>query len=231
MKPHVICHMMSPLDGRLIVDDWKASTGHTIEELVEVYDAAHDKIGADAWLSGRATGEEFADGVDMPYNDSGTAERPLHVGDPNATSFAILIDKDGRLRWDKNHVNGDHVIVVVGSDVADSHLLGLEKRGISYVVSDGHDIDLPSVLDTLGARFGIKRIMLEGGARTNGEFLKAGLVDQVSFILFPAVGGKSGTPAIFEGGKDGLADKVKLKIASFEPAALGTLHVIYDVER
>lgn len=73
--------------------------------------------------------------------------------------------------------------------------------------------------------------MLEGGARTNRELLKEGLVDQISIILFPAIGGKSGSPAIFEGGEDGLANKVKLKMTSFEPAGLGTLHVMYDVER
>jgi riboflavin biosynthesis pyrimidine reductase len=230
MKPHVICHMMSPLDGRLIVDDWKASTGHTIEELVEVYDAVHDKIGADAWLSGRSTGKEFADGIDKPYDDVGVAERPIHLGDPEAESFAILIDKDGRLRWDKNQVSDDHVIVVLGAGVPDSHLVGLEKRGVSYIVCDNDGIDLTFALDTLASTFGIKRVMLEGGARTNGEFLKAGLVDQISFILFPAIGGKSGSPAIFEGGQDGLADKVKLKMTSFEPAGLATLHVMYDLE-
>lgn len=86
----------------------KASTGHAIDGLVGVYDAVHDKIGADAWLSAHRTGEEFADGIDMPYDDSGPAERPLHVGDPTAASFAILIDKDGRLRWEMNNINGGH---------------------------------------------------------------------------------------------------------------------------
>ncbi|WP_245306834.1 MULTISPECIES: hypothetical protein [unclassified Rhizobium] len=66
-RPHVICHMMSPLDGRLIVNDWAEATGHSVDELVKIYDDLHEKIGADAWLSGRATGEEFADAVDHPY--------------------------------------------------------------------------------------------------------------------------------------------------------------------
>ncbi|MBB5536148.1 hypothetical protein [Rhizobium giardinii] len=80
--PYVICHMMSPLDGRLIVNDWAEATGHSVDELVKIYDGLHEKIGADAWLSGRATGEEFADAVDRPYQATGTAARPIHNRQP-----------------------------------------------------------------------------------------------------------------------------------------------------
>ena len=40
MKPYVICHMMAPLDGRLIVSDWAKSTGHSLDGLVGVMDVA-----------------------------------------------------------------------------------------------------------------------------------------------------------------------------------------------
>lgn len=230
MKPHVICHMMSPLDGRLIVADWAASTGHPIEKLVEVYDDLHDQIGADAWICGRTTGEEFADGLDRPYEVSGTAVRPLHNASAGKVTYAVILDPQGRLRWDKSDVNGDHVIVVVSDRVPDSHLVGLKDSGVSYIVS-GETIDLQAVLDVLASAFGIKRVMLEGGAKTNGDFLKAGLVDEISYILFPAIGGKSGTPAVFEGGDSGLASTVRLRLNSFVQGPLDTLHIRYDVER
>ncbi len=230
MKPYVICHMMAPLDGRLIVSDWAQATGHSLDELVEVYDAAHDGIGADAWLSGRKTGEEFAsDHFESAAQASAASDRPVHVADPSATSFAVIIDKSGQLKWAAGDIDGAHLIVVLGSQVSDDHLSRLAGTGVSYIVSAEPKIDLSETMETLAARFGIKRLMLEGGANTNGEFLKEGLVDEISLVLFPGIGGKSGTPAIFEGGDEGLADVSALELISADKAGLGSLHIRYKV--
>lgn len=229
-RPYVICHMMSPLDGRLIVKDWAEAAGHSVDELVEVYDNLHDNIGADAWLSGRATGEEFADAIDRPYETTGAVERPVHIANHDADEFAIIIDKDGRLRWDKSDINGAHVVVLTGSQVDNLYLAGLTQAGVSYIVSRTNGIDLKNALDVLAQEFGVRRLMLEGGAHTNGQFLKAGLVDEVSVVIFPAIGGKSNTPAIFEGGEDGVAEKVRLTLLSAETAGLGSVHLRYRVE-
>lgn len=57
MKPYVICHMMPSLDGRLRTERWKVpAAGH------EEYDKKADTYRADAWLCGRVTMAEFADG-------------------------------------------------------------------------------------------------------------------------------------------------------------------------
>lgn len=230
MKPYVICHMMSPLDGRLIVADWATATRRSFDELIEVYDNLHDEIGADAWISGRKTGEEFSNGVDGYIGASGIhGERPLHVAKNDAREYAVLIDKDGRLTWRKSDVDGAHVIVLLGCDVSDDHLGHLTKAGISYIVSEDEEINLSRALGTLALEFGIHRLMLEGGAHTNGHFFQAGLVDEVSFILFPAIGGKTGTPSIFEGGDEGLADVGKLELISAEKRELDTVHVRYKV--
>lgn len=54
------------------------------------------------------------------------------------------------------------------------------------------DVDLSVVPDELGARLPIKKLLLEGGAKMNGAFLKAGLVDEISLLLRPAIDGKTG---------------------------------------
>ena len=95
-----------------------------------------------------------------------------------------------------------HVVVVLGTSVCDAHLTELAASGVSYLVMPDDEIDLDAMLATLGERLGIRRLLLEGGAKLNGAFLKAGLVDEVSLLLCPAIGGKSGTPAIFEMGED-----------------------------
>jgi riboflavin biosynthesis pyrimidine reductase len=44
----------------------------------------------------------------------------------------------------------------------------------------------------------VKRLLLEGGGGTNGAFLRAGLIDELSLILCPAVDGAKGAPSAFD---------------------------------
>jgi len=50
----------------------------------------------------------------------------------------------------------------------------------------------------LNRELGVKRLLLEGGGGANGAFLRAGLVDEVSLMLFPAVDGAKGAPSVFD---------------------------------
>ena len=51
---------------------------------------------------------------------------------------------------------------------------------------------------TLGETFGVRTLLLEGGGIINGAFLKAGLIDEVSLLVSPALDGLAGVPTIFE---------------------------------
>jgi riboflavin biosynthesis pyrimidine reductase len=97
------------------------------------------------------------------------------------------------------------------------------------VVSNGPEIDLGQTLDVLASAFGVRRLILEGGARTNAAFLKAGLVDEISLLLFPAIGGHSGSQSLFEAGEDGLADRVRLSLVSTEVRTAGAVALRYRV--
>ena len=59
-------------------------------------------------------------------------------------------------------------------------------------------------MEILGETFGLKTLLLEGGARINGSFLKAGLIDEISLLIYPGIDGLAGVPTIFEyaGGED-----------------------------
>lgn len=64
-------------------------------------------------------------------------------------------------------------------------------------------MDLPLTLEMLNHQFGVKRLLLEGGGVTNGAFLRAGLVDELSLVICPVVDGSAGAPRVFD---SGLAD-------------------------
>lgn len=229
MKPHVICHMMSPLDGQLIVDQWSPSTGRSSDELVAEYDRVHNELECDAWIAGRAVGEEFADGEPHPPSDHGEIERPIHVARAGADEYAVLIDQHAKLHWAGPEIDGAPIIMVLGRDVSDSHLAELTADGISYVVAEGETIDLATVLDILADRFGIRCLLLEGGSHTNGTFFKERLVDEVSLLLFPAIGGRSDSRTLFEASPDGLANHVRLSLSANEMRRNGIVGLRYSV--
>lgn len=41
-------------------------------------------------------------------------------------------------------------------------------------------------------------LLLGGGGNANGSFLRAGLIDEISLAIFPAVDGTKGAPCVFD---------------------------------
>jgi riboflavin biosynthesis pyrimidine reductase len=56
MKPYVICHMVASIDGRILHSRWRPQT----REDGDLFERLHVRLGGDAWLVGRVTGQEFA---------------------------------------------------------------------------------------------------------------------------------------------------------------------------
>jgi riboflavin biosynthesis pyrimidine reductase len=231
MKPHVICHMISSIDGKLSLSRWTASPQGGRAEWTTCYEEVHDKLKTDAWIVGRVTMAEMAKGT--PHAPAGQVpvQRPHHFAARNARPYAVALDRSGKLHFAKPDINGDHVVVLLGRDVADGHLAELAGDGVSYIVSDSEDIDLTAALDVLGSELGIKRLALEGGGGINGSFLTAGLVDELSVIIAPAIDGETGGRSIVEAGEAGLAGKVELSLTSCETMKNGAVHLLYAVKK
>ena len=92
-------------------------------------------------------------------------------------------------------------MVVLSERVADAHLAGLRDEGVSYIFAGEAELDLGLALDIVNRELGVKRLLLEGGGAANGAFLRAGLVDEISLILCPAVDGAKGAPSVFDSGE------------------------------
>jgi riboflavin biosynthesis pyrimidine reductase len=230
MKPYIICHMMSPLDGRLVVERWAPDGSPLNERMIAEYQRIHDGFEADAWLAGTKTMTEFATGAAPAHVDiKDTPARPWHLADAGARRFAIAIDRKAQLHWSKPSADNGHVVVVLAASVPDAHLAELVQAGVSYLVMPGDDVDLAAMLNELATRLPIKKLLLEGGARMNGAFLKAGLVDELSLLLCPAIDGSTGASSIFEAGEGGLGGVSHLQLLSATPGAHHTCHLRYRV--
>ncbi|WP_341991935.1 RibD family protein [Azorhizobium sp. AG788] len=228
MKPYVVCLMETSLDGRLHPSRFTASPQGGRADWGRLYEQVHGTLKADAWLVGRITMAEMAKGVPHPPATVGAVARPLHVA-ARAESYAIALDPSGKVHFKGSSVGGDHAIALLGRDAPDSHLAELAADGVSYIVAEGAEIDLAAMLGILGREFGIKRLAVEGGARANGAFFAAGLVDEFSVLIAPALDARPGSEAIVDAGPDGLAGKVTLSFLSSETLDHGIVHLRYAV--
>ncbi|WP_348271414.1 dihydrofolate reductase family protein [Aureimonas sp. Leaf460] len=207
-RPRVICHMMSSLDGGLHPSHYTESPVGAKKEWDAAYEAVHETLGGDAWLVGRVTMAEMAKGEPHPPSDHASIERPIHIANRGAERYAIAVDPSAKLHFRKADINGDAVIVLLGSEVLDAHLAELASDGISYVVAGDRQIDLFESLKTLRAEFGIERLLLEGGGGINGSFFAAGLVDELSLIVAPTLVGRINEQGFVAYGDEGLKGRV-----------------------
>lgn len=228
-KPYVVCHMVSSLDGSLSPSKWTQSPDGSRENWSASYETIHDTLKADAWIVGRVTMAEMAKGKAHPPTGKVSVERPHHFAAIDARPFAVAVDKSGKLHFGRPDINGDHVVVLLGSGVSDAHLAELAGDGVSYIISESEEIDLAAVLDVLGRELGIKRLALEGGGAVNGSFFAAGLVDEFSVIMAPALDARAGNKSIVDFGDVGLAGKVELSLISCEKLEHGAVHLAYAV--
>lgn len=230
MKPHVVCLMMSSLDGRLTLSRWSPSAGGDKDSRSALYESIHDRLDGDAWLCGRETMGEIVKGSPHPPADFAPPPRPLHVARRDAKRYAVGVDRHGKLHVDKPDANGDPLILLLGPDVPDAHLAELQADGVSYFVNDGPDIDLAACLAMLRREFGIERLLVEGGGGIIGSMLASGLVDEFHLLLCPAVDGTTGGRSIIESGDTGLRDRVTLSLSSHEVLDDGVLWMRYAVQ-
>ena len=70
--------------------------------------------------------------------------------------------------------------------------------GISYLFAGADGCDLPLAMHRLRTEFGIESLALQGGGIIDGAFLKAGLLDGLSLLIYPGIDGLSGIPSVFE---------------------------------
>ena len=228
-RPHVICHMMGSIDGRILTEGWPLSA-----EGRKQYELVHASYSADGWLCGRVTMQQhFVQSVrsdaDVAQEYSGDAPRSDYRAPGEHDSFAFVADSHGRLVWETNDIDGDHVVLLLAEHVSGEYLAMLRGRGVSYILAGEREVDLPAALAKIGEQYGVRTLMLEGGGRINGAMLRAGLVDEVSLLVAPVVDGRMGTPAVFDVDGDD-ASFARLSLEGVDRRADGVLWLRYKVD-
>ena len=228
-RPHVICHMMVSLDGRIHPSRWTTSPDGERADWGKLYEQIHEALEGDAWLVGRVTMAEMSRVKPHPTAGAAPPVRPNHFARRDAASYAVALDRGGKLHFEKPDIGGDHVVVLLGHDIPDGHLAELAADGVSYIVAQDETMDVGALLATLQSELGIRRLLLEGGGNINGSLIAAGLVDEISLLVAPAIDGGDGVTGVFDAGAAGLSGKASLELTSAEPLAHGAVHLRYAV--
>lgn len=229
-RPYVICHMASTVDGRIIVDNW----GDSYKRLGSLYEQCHDSFDSQAWMVGRVTMEkDFTEGLQPTLTKAAKRiERVPFKGDEQASSFAIAVDPGGKLGWESNEIDGDHVIELLTASVSDDYLQYLQQQGVSYLFAGKDSLDFGKALEQLYEVFGITKLMLEGGGHINGSLLNDGLIDELSLLILPLADGTPGAPTTFEVSsnltKNGITELV---LTNVEQPGNDVLWLRYTVKR
>lgn len=224
-RPYVICHMTPSIDGHIVTTRWNISRVVTAE-----YEKTTATFEADAWIIGRISMEPYAGKATIPRKkERKPIPRVDFIAAHDATSYAIAIDPSGKLTWRSNAIDGEHVITILTERVPDPYLAFLQSKGVSYLFGGKKSIDLARVLQKLAERFGIRRLLLEGGGKINGSFLAADLIDELSILVAPVADGATGTPSLFDA--DDTTPTRRLRLLSIERRKGDLVWLRYKVRR
>lgn len=200
MRPLVICHMVTSIDGKVTGNFLNSKKGL---EVSETYYEMNRKLKGDAFACGRVTMESSftgdfkpdlteLSGADIPYEDFIVRKHDY---------YAVSFDRHGSVSWQEGILHDDdpgyddcHIIEVLCENTPQEMLAYYRKIGVSYIFAGKNDIDINTALNKLYDLFNIKVLLLEGGSIINGAFLRADAVDNISQVIAPVVANEKDKP-------------------------------------
>lgn len=232
-RPYVICHIFAALNGHIdgaYLSDPAASASR------DAYAQLQGGFDVDAVAYGAVTTKGFV-GAQAPALDP-CADVP--AGDfvaPHAErSYYVSLDPAGEIAWGeatfRRRGRADaHVVEVLTEAAPAAYRAYLRERGISYVLAGAQELDLPLALRRLRAHFGIERLLVCGGGKTDMAFLAAGELDELSLVLAPTVSSEVGVASVFDAMAPGGSDAYAFALAQVERVAGDGVHLVYRVRR
>lgn len=238
-RPYIFCHMMTPLDGKIMGNYMETPEGEAAGDVF--YRIAFGKepyYKHQGWLSGRVTTDDnftFYETPDLDEN-AGPVPEGDFVAQPDADMYYVSVDPSGRLGWKNCTLTYEdthaHVLEVLTGKASNAYKTFLRKLGISYIIVGKDALDYELTLEKLKKLFGIETLMLGGGGVLNWSFIQAGLCDELSLVITPSADGSSKTPTLFMT-KEGLTiDRaVNFELEHLEAKDGGSIWLRYRVKK
>lgn len=200
-RPHVICHMMSTIDGKIA----SGKEADILGDYFDLYTQTENMLTAKAWMCGRITMQMFAvkETTPLPIIHQEIDENDFIVEHEN-NLFMFGVDTKGLLRWKKNTIQLSNIskavnlVIIVTKSTPKAYLAYLQSKNISYLFAGDDEIDFNIVFKSIKEKLRVEKLLLEGGGLLNGSVMAAGFVDEISLIVTPIVVNRSQAPSVFE---------------------------------
>lgn len=145
-----------------------------------------------------------------------------------AVGYSVIVDTKGTLLWPANTIDDKPLVVVTSEQVSQEYLAYLDSKKISWIAAGKEAIDLAKAVAILHTEFGAERIAVVGGGHVNACFLNAGLLDEISILLSPAIDGRAQQTACFDG-LPVATEPAQLKLQKVQSYDNGTIWLRYSV--
>lgn len=227
LRPLVICHMVTSIDGRVTGDFLYSENGLRV---CDSYYAIHRTLGGEAFACGRVTMESsFTNGFRPDVSAFAGAAIPHedYIAMRHGR-YAVSFDTCGVVGWTDGIIHDEdagyddrHIIEIVTERTSPEMLAYYQSIGVSYLFAGTDTIDIGLALQKLYDGFGIRKLLLEGGSIINGAFLRAGMVDELSLVVSPAIADKDDKPLFMD------ADMTDFRLISAETLDDGAVWMRY----
>ena len=107
-----------------------------------------------------------------------------------------MLDAHGKIAWGRADIGGDPIVVVLTRRVADAHLAGLRRGRLLHFAGET-ELDLGLTLEIVNRELGVNGCCSRAAAAQR-RLPRAGLVDEISLAIVPAVDGAKGAPSVFD---------------------------------
>lgn len=212
---------------------WRSGWAPDVEDLIEQRERwIAERYSPTVVLEG--SGTFVADDVVSPWAD-GRSPDPGHEHFvdhlPRRTPrFFVVVDSRGRIDWQFTGDDETALIVLVCRATPSQYLRHLRDLGVGYLVVGEHRVDLHEALSRIGSTPEARTVLADGGGGINGALLRAGLIDEVHVITFPALVGGATTPSFVDGSPLAPEDPlIRLRSMGVVLGAHGSIWARYEV--
>jgi 2,5-diamino-6-(ribosylamino)-4(3H)-pyrimidinone 5'-phosphate reductase len=212
-RPRVIVSSTASLDGRItfsrqqrllnpdVAQRWQSHWPPDVPELMalrraDIEDRHHPTVAMEG--SGTFVADSAGPVIGIPGQHDASDLRRDWLPKRSQRWFAV-VDGRGRVPWSFTADSDACLLVLVCARTPLPYLAWLRALEAPYLVAGESRVDLSVALEKMQGLLRARCLVSEGGGGINGALLRAGLVDELQMIWFPAVIGGAGTPSSFDG--------------------------------
>ena len=224
-RPFVVVNMAMTADGKIATAHRQVAHFGSPRDQRHLYEL---RATADAVMCGARTAE--APGVTLGPGPARCRQRRLQQR-LRECHLRVIVSGSGTINPNAAVFSSrvSPLIILTTARAGDKKLARLRQVADVVHVVGHHAIDFPAALAWLREEWGVRRLLVEGGAQLNAALWEAGLVDELHLTVCPFIFGGRQAPTIMDGPqKPALAQARPLTLVSARPAG-GEMFFVYRV--